>query len=579
MSFFRKLFPSVLVVCLLGTLAPGFLPGQIQNRIRGVIYAEDTGSTTIPMYAQQTINQIEGIKGNNNQTIAEKAEAVQNLVNLFLNKGNNLSTPAESMAYLEGSMAVLKELMTIHFYDNDTLFMSYKTKSNLIKGSIPSFKRISGDQAIQIYNEYWELIGCHGGVFSTESWGIAMATGEAVCEVDIENGGIFTPESINLNLMQQRINTINSNLENVVNDYYRVSLSFAIKAMGTGNEANVTLSPAAIEILKQNGMENVTVKTNWGVMANFPLSTINKNNITIGFKESSPVTGSKDWVAVDEPVYQFSLTQNGQEVSLPSNVTLEIPYPHYIGNLDPEKISVYTLDHSNNWMVYNSNVKMDKFYVRTLLIQTKKSGTFTSFHSSKTFTDLMGNYARYNVEKMYARGVISGIDSAKFAPDKNVTRAEFTKMLVRILNLEDDGTPCPFTDVKSTDWFCRDVAMASKFGLVSGVGSNTFSPNSNISRQDMVTMLVRVMRRISPYQANNLNLTFSSYIDANQIASYAREPMAIAIENSLISGTTPRTLSPNATATRAMAATVIYRFYSNIYSKTFIYSPYRDHEI
>ena len=64
-------------------------------------------------------------------------------------------------------------------------------------------------------------------------------------------------------------------------------------------------------------------------------------------------------------------------------------------------------------------------------------------------------------------------------------------------------------------------------------------------------------------QPKNADGTLSKYTDRNQIDSWAKEGVAISIEQGLIYGMTETTFSPSTNASRAQAAVILYRFYQN----------------
>ena len=48
-----------------------------------------------------------------------------------------------------------------------------------------------------------------------------------------------------------------------------------------------------------------------------------------------------------------------------------------------------------------------------------------------------------------------------------------------------------FGDVSSSDWYHNYVLIAYGNGVINGVGTNEFAPNKNITRQDAAVMLKR----------------------------------------------------------------------------------------
>ena len=100
------------------------------------------------------------------------------------------------------------------------------------------------------------------------------------------------------------------------------------------------------------------------------------------------------------------------------------------------------------------------------------------------------------IEVLKKAGFISGYskDSEDFKAEKNVTRAEFASMIVRVKGLEDSAKslanlPTGFKDVPTNLWANGYIAVAKQQGIINGYPNGTFQPNRQISYQDMATML------------------------------------------------------------------------------------------
>ena len=86
--------------------------------------------------------------------------------------------------------------------------------------------------------------------------------------------------------------------------------------------------------------------------------------------------------------------------------------------------------------------------------------------------------------------MLAGTAERTFEPGRKVSRAEFTAMLVRALKLTDKGT-VTFSDVKPDAWYADSIALAVKAGIVTGKSTTLFGTNDQITREEMVTMLMR----------------------------------------------------------------------------------------
>ena len=117
------------------------------------------------------------------------------------------------------------------------------------------------------------------------------------------------------------------------------------------------------------------------------------------------------------------------------------------------------------------------------------------------FKDCADHWAKDNINDMYAKGFVNGISETMFAPDTNITRAEFAAMAVRILKLDQTDDIGTFDDVTTDDWFASVVETAYKAGIIKG-SDGLFRPNDNITREEMAVILMRVYSLDKEYDAS-----------------------------------------------------------------------------
>jgi hypothetical protein len=107
------------------------------------------------------------------------------------------------------------------------------------------------------------------------------------------------------------------------------------------------------------------------------------------------------------------------------------------------------------------------------------------------FTDLPDTSWAYSyVANLYCRNVVSGFSDGTFRPNADVTRGQFTKMLVLSFELTwqvpDRAT---FSDVPLGSTYSAFVETAVKQGIASGYPDGTFRPNSPVTRGQAVKMI------------------------------------------------------------------------------------------
>lgn len=177
------------------------------------------------------------------------------------------------------------------------------------------------------------------------------------------------------------------------------------------------------------------------------------------------------------------------------------------------------------------------------------------------FTDLSDN-AWYSDSAKYVleNGLMKGVTDTTFAPNENLTRAMLVTVLYRAENEPATNRSIPFSDVDMGAYYASAVSWAKQNGIVNGVTENEFAPNIDITREQIAT----IMHRYAMYKGDdvesgeNTNILF--YDDSNSISDYAISSMQWATGSGLIKGKTESTLNPLDNATRAEAATILYRF-------------------
>jgi len=117
--------------------------------------------------------------------------------------------------------------------------------------------------------------------------------------------------------------------------------------------------------------------------------------------------------------------------------------------------------------------------------------------SAATFTDVTEGTSVYKaVDVLNKLGVINGYDDGTFKPDNNVTRAEFTAMLLRTRGMGSLGSTSlenpPFPDVVTSNvsWAIGNIRTAHSMGIINGYDDGTFKPTNNVSYEEAIKMIV-----------------------------------------------------------------------------------------
>lgn len=98
------------------------------------------------------------------------------------------------------------------------------------------------------------------------------------------------------------------------------------------------------------------------------------------------------------------------------------------------------------------------------------------------------------VEALASLGIVEGVGGGMFAPERVITRAEFTVIAMRFARLETGGEN-PFSDVSADDWFYDYVVGSAQYGWITGYADGTFRPNSTITRAEVTAITNRMLNR------------------------------------------------------------------------------------
>ena len=179
-----------------------------------------------------------------------------------------------------------------------------------------------------------------------------------------------------------------------------------------------------------------------------------------------------------------------------------------------------------------------------------------------SFTDVKTSDWFYDaVYYVYSNQIMAGTSTTKFDPNTNLSRAMVVTMLYRVEGEPVVTSVSSFSDVKDTaSWYYKAVCWAAKNGIVNGVTDTTFSPNTNITREQLAAILYRYAGYKGKSTAATTPLT--GYADASTVSTYATTAMKWAVGEGIITGDAGR-LQPRGNATRAQAAAMFQRFLAN----------------
>lgn len=170
-----------------------------------------------------------------------------------------------------------------------------------------------------------------------------------------------------------------------------------------------------------------------------------------------------------------------------------------------------------------------------------------------TYSDVLPSHWAYAaVENLTMRGIVDGNDDGTFEPNSPITREAFVKMLVTAMNAEIVRSEVPFKDVKTDAWYYGYIATAAELGVVNGIENDFFGVGYNISRQDICTLIYRAF-----YDGETSEDAPCG--DFGEVSDYAKNAVSVMYKNGILQGDDDGNFNPKNNASRAEVAAVFYR--------------------
>lgn len=135
-------------------------------------------------------------------------------------------------------------------------------------------------------------------------------------------------------------------------------------------------------------------------------------------------------------------------------------------------------------------------------------------------------------------------------PADDITRAEVSVIINKILASSNKADISSFSDVNSSNWFYDAMAKIVKTGILSGSG-NQLMPNKEITRQEAFSLLARIFGI-----TNGGESALEGFADKDEVASWAKGALAAMVEAGYVSGNDGK-LNPNDNITRAEFAQLL----------------------
>lgn len=314
--------------------------------------------------------------------------------------------------------------------------------------------------------------------------------------------------------------------------------------------------------LKTLNFTELSKALNGSGATNHLLITIDKGNSSKTQALMTALNSSKATV-IAGPIYYEVLVVNGSSKQEVTN------FSGYVGktlktsfSVEVSQSAIVWLDPVTGTLSYVPTIFKTESGATKVTFKSKGNSAFALVRNTSSFSDISKHWSSDSVQMMARKFIVEGHTAAKYEADKPITRGEFATYIAKGLGLTGDrAAAAKFKDVNADTVMGAYIGAAAAAGIVKGVSSTSFKPNSYITRQDMAAMMMRAAKvaGMSINLPSSADTYLQNYTDRKEVSAYAKTNMAEAIYLGIINGKSATRLSPTTNASRAEGAVMIMR--------------------
>lgn len=175
-------------------------------------------------------------------------------------------------------------------------------------------------------------------------------------------------------------------------------------------------------------------------------------------------------------------------------VKVKIPFPE-------------SIEDNNAWRTYarykdtKEPITLSQYYAGNVWATVPKENEGRELEAfvpeAKAFTDIDENTEYFDILWVSRTGIIEGNEKGEAEPLRNVTRAEAVAMVMRFMgfaSMPEANQIVNFSDVSKNDWYYSTVMSAYYCGIIKGDSEMTFSPNRNVTREEITVMIANALK-------------------------------------------------------------------------------------
>lgn len=218
------------------------------------------------------------------------------------------------------------------------------------------------------------------------------------------------------------------------------------------------------------------------------------------------------------------------------------------------------------WESREGKIKTLDAYLENEEIKTtvNDTGTYAFSLEGMLFLDVLEtHWAIKHINALSALGIINGMGDGTFLPEGMVTNAQFVKLVCEAVGIKtSSGGVSYFADVDKKAWYYDYVCAAESVGIIEGEYLN---PTKPISRLEMAKMVTKAYEYYTNCNISQIaKKSTDKFTDIANLSIQDKDYVKAAYKLEIINGMTETIFAPEGKATRAQAATMIFRLLKTI---------------
>jgi hypothetical protein len=221
--------------------------------------------------------------------------------------------------------------------------------------------------------------------------------------------------------------------------------------------------------------------------------------------------------------------------------TLTLKYDSSVVDQSAPEVTVFFLGSNGVWKNIGGEVNPKS---NTVEVPFDNFGYYMVGKLKYGYDDVSNHpWARNVLQALLAKGYMPALRSNEFGVSDYVTRGEFAGMLVRSLGLRSNSQGNnTFLDIVtnsvSVAWNYDEIETAARAGIVQGLNSQIFAPDSQLTRQDAAVMISRALNSKLAVNDDKLKAKLDkAFADSDTVNVYARPAVESLSSSGIIVGT------------------------------------------